>query len=248
MDHFKFSRKPAVPVRTALREGVAPLGAIVLITIGLVAVFALCLHFGADLPPVIPEHLDDGEMVDPNPLRFAFMLTAFVLSFFLARHADRQGERGKVFPAFLTGYAGGTLLWQSVGECSWHFSIVCEDYLMCFPHIEGASALFLVIITVILLNYCRKRHAFGWGVWVFVLSFVGNWFGHFLQIGTFPLVSAWMDEHDWYLLTGGILGPAVALTALALNFFWAQDPKARYCCCLLLYFGIGMIVTGVGGL
>ena len=181
MDHFKFSRKPAVPVRTALREGVAPLGAIVLITIGLVAVFALCLHFGADLPPVIPEHLDDGEMVDPNPLRFAFMLTAFVLSFFLARHADRQGERGKVFPAFLTGYAGGTLLWQSVGECSWHFSIVCEDYLMCFPHIEGASALFLVIITVILLNYCRKRHAFGWGVWVFVLSFVGNWFGHFLH-------------------------------------------------------------------
>ena len=43
-------------------------------------------------------------------------------------------------------------------------------------------------------------------------------------------------------------GPAVALAALALNFFWAQDRKARYCCCLLLYFGIGMIVTGVGGL
>lgn len=38
------------------------------------------------------------------------------------------------------------------------------------------------------------------------------------------------------------------LAALYLNFFAARTRQARLCCCLMLYFGIGIIVTGVSGI
>lgn len=248
MKHFAWSDKPAATSREIIKEGILPMGGILVITAVLVGVFALCLYLGSGMEPVIPIHVDDGETVDPNPMRMAFMLAGFILSFVLASVADRKGEMGKVLPAFFWGYAGGTLLWQSVGECAWHFSIEGEDYLMCFPHIEGASAIFMVVITTILLAYCHKRRAFTWGVWVFVLSFVGNWFGHFILIGTYPMIHALMEEETWFKGAGAVLGGLACLGALLLNTFAARDTKARLCCCLMLYFGVGIIVTGVAGL
>lgn len=246
--HFSFSKTPAAPWKTDLREGVLPLAGLVCITLLLVLVFALCLHFGGLMDPVLPPHIDDGEEVDPNPLRLVFMLSGFCLSFVFAWLAERNAKQGRTWPAFWWGYAGGTLIWQSVGEASWHFSLPCEDFLVCFAHLESSSSLWLVLMTTALLVYCAKRKAFGWGVWIFVLSFVGNWFGHFIQIGTFPLVSRWLEEGEWYVITGAAVGITTSLLALWLNFFAARTTKARLCCCLLLYFGLGVIVTGVGGL
>ena len=217
MKHFDWSNKPAATGREIIREGILPIGGILGVTAVLVGIFALCLYLGSGMDPVVPIHMDDGETVDPNPMRMAFMLTGFLLSFVLAFFADRKGKMGKVLPSFFIGYTGGTLLWQSVGECAWHFSIEGEDFLMCFPHIEGASAIFLVIITTILLAYCYKRRAFSWGVWVFVLSFVGNWFGHFVLIGTYPLVHSLMAEEIWFKASGAILGGLTILGALLLN-------------------------------
>ena len=231
-----------------LREGVIPILGILGITVGLVGIFYLCLTLGAGMEPVIPIHVDDGETVDPNPMRMAFMLTGFVIAFVLAYFADRKGKDGKVLSSFFTGYAGGTLLWQSVGECAWHFSIEGEDYLMCFPHIEGASAIFMVVMTTILLVYCFRRQAFSWGVWVFVLSFVGNWFGHFILIGTYPLVHTMLEEDVWFKGAGAVLGILTCLGAILLGVHAARDTKARLCCALMLYFGIGIIVTGVAGI
>lgn len=246
--HFRFTGKPAVGLTEGLKDGVLPLAWIFVITGALVAIFSVFIHFGEGLSPVVPPHIDDGEAVDSSPTRLAFMLLAFVASFIISALACRSGRKGQIIPAFLLGYTGGTLLWQSMGECSWHFSIVEEDYLMCFPHIEGASALFLVIVTTILLAYCYKRKAFDWGIWVFVLSFVGNWFGHFVLIGTYPLVSGLMEEAQWFRGAGLVIGGLTVLTALALNFFAARTRQARLCCSLMLYFGIGIIVTGVSGI
>ena len=248
MKHFSLSRRPVASTRTLMKEGILPIGGILGITVVLVAIFALCLYFGSGMKPVVPIHVDDGETVDPNPLRLAFMLSAFPLAFVLAVVANRKGKSGKIFPAFWWGYAGGTLLWQSMGECAWHFSIEADEYLMCFPHIEGSSAVFLVIVTIILLGYCYRRRAFSWGVWVFVLSFVGNWFGHFVLIGTYPMVHFLMEETVWFKGAGAVIGSLVCIGALLLSAFAARDTKARLCCCLMLYFGIGIIVTGVTGI
>lgn len=248
MKHFAWSNKPVATTRAILREGVIPILGILGITVGLVGIFYLCLTLGAGMEPVIPIHVDDGETVDPNPMRMAFMLTGFIIAFVLAYFADRKGKDGKVLSSFFTGYAGGTLLWQSVGECAWHFSIEGEDYLMCFPHIEGASAIFMVVMTTILLVYCFRRQAFSWGVWVFVLSFVGNWFGHFILIGTYPLVHTMLEEDVWFKGAGAVLGILTCLGAILLGVHAARDTKARLCCALMLYFGIGIIVTGVAGI
>lgn len=248
MKHFAWSNKPVATTRAILREGVIPILGILGITVGLVGIFYLCLTLGAGMEPVIPIHVDDGETVDPNPMRMAFMLTGFIIAFVLAYFADRKGKDGKVLSSFFTGYAGGTLLWQSVGECAWHFSIEGEDYLMCFPHIEGASAIFMVVMTTILLVYCFRRQAFSWGVWVFVLSFVGNWFGHFILIGTYPLVHTMLEEDVWFKGAGAVLGILTCLGAILQGVHAARDTKARLCCALMLYFGIGIIVTGVAGI
>lgn len=248
MKHFAWSNKPVATTRAILREGVIPILGILGITVGLVGIFYICLTLGAGMEPVIPIHVDDGETVDPNPMRMAFMLTGFIIAFVLAYFADRKGKDGKVLSSFFTGYAGGTLLWQSVGECAWHFSIEGEDYLMCFPHIEGASAIFMVVMTTILLVYCFRRQAFSWGVWVFVLSFVGNWFGHFILIGTYPLVHTMLEEDVWFKGAGAVLGILTCLGAILLGVHAARDTKARLCCALMLYFGIGIIVTGVAGI
>lgn len=248
MKHFEWSYKPAASSREIMKEGILPLGGILGITAVLVGIFFLFMHLGSGMKPVVPIHIDDGETVDPNPMRMVFMLTGFVVSLILAYFADRKEKMGQILPSFFIGYTGGTLLWQSVGECAWHFSIKGEDYLMCFPHIEGASAIFMVIISAILLVYCYKRQAFSWGVWVFVLSFVGNWFGHFALIGTYPLVNSLFEEEIWFKSAGAVLGGLTCLGALLLNIYSARDTKARLCCCLMLYFGIGIIVTGVTGI
>jgi len=246
--HFCFSKKPLVPFGTGAKEGILPLVGILLITAVLVAVFALFLHFGSGMQPVVPPHLDDGEAVDSSPTRLVFMCLGLLAAFVLAWFACRKGREGKTMPAFWLGYTGGTLLWQSMGECAWHFSIIGDGYLMCFPHIEGASAIFMVILTSILVEYCYRRNAFDWGIWVFVLSFIGNWFGHFILIGTYPFVNTLMEEDGWYRLAGLIAGSLTVLTALYLNYFAARTRQARLCCCLMLYFGLGIIVTGVAGI
>jgi hypothetical protein len=234
MKQFSFSRKPVVSFKEGCKDGVYPIVGLLLITGILVAIFALFIGTGHDMAPVVPPHMDDGEEVDSSPMRLAFMCLAFVSSFVFAYLACRKGKEGKVLPAFWLGYTGGTLLWQSMGECAWHF--------------EGASAIFMVFLTTVLLIYCYRRKAFDWGIWVFVLSFVGNWFGHFVLIGTFPLVSSLMEEEVWFKGAGLVIGIVASLAALCLNYYSARTRKARLCCCLMLYFAIGIIVTGVSGI
>lgn len=235
-------------MKRAWKEGVLPLAGMFAITAALVVVFYTCLGIGENMEPVFPVHVDDGESVDPNPMRLAFMLTGFLFSFFLAAWAEKKGASGKTWPAFWLGYTGGTLIWQSVGECSWHFGLSGTDYLVCFAHLESSASLFLVIMTTVLLVYCAKKNALGWGVWVFVLTFVGNWFGHFIQIGTYPIVCHLMEEDAWFRITGASVGIPVCLAALFLNFKYAETEREYLLCSLFLYFGIGIIVTGVAGL
>lgn len=246
--HFQFSRKPQTSLQEGLIDGVLPLIWLFTITGLLVALLALCLHLGQHFSPVIPVHKDDGEFVDPNPLRLAYMLIGTVVALVFAHWGNKIGRADKPLKSFLVAYTAGTMLWQSVGECAWHFSILGDGYLMCFPHLEGASAAFLVLLTTVMLAYCWKRGAFEWGIWIFVLSFVGNWFGHFVMIGTYPLASKVMGETEWFRLSGWVLGSLTIVAALLLNWFAARNRKARLCCSLMLYFGIGIIVTGAAGI
>lgn len=247
MKHFVKDPSKKCDGRTFAKEVLLPVAGLLGITLGLVILFAAVVYPGKSLPPVIPPHLDDGEMVDPNPLRLTFMCVGLVVSLILANVSIRKGEKGGTYPAFWIGFAGGTLLWQSIGECAWHFSIRCEDFLMCFPHLEGASAVFLVLLISLLLLYAYRHDSFEWGLWTFILAFMCNWIGHFVMIGTYPFVSTLMEESLWYIISGSILGVGTCALALVLGLRHALDTKARLCCAMLLFMGIGIITTGVGG-
>ncbi|MCR4664577.1 MAG: hypothetical protein K5660_04335 [Paludibacteraceae bacterium] len=244
--HFHWTRQPRCTRWQWWSDVAVPLIYIILITIGLVGIFALCLYLGRDMRPVIQPHYDDGEKVDPNPMRLVFMVIAFVVAFVCAYLSDKK--KSELLPSFLLAYAGGTLLWQSTGECAWHFSIPTEDYIMCFPHIEGASSVIMVVIVSILLAYCYRRHAFSWSVWIFVLSFIGNWFGHFVQIGSYPIVASTLEEGQWYIWTGSVIGGLSAVMSVMMSIYCASTKKARLCCALMLYFALGIVLTGVTGI
>ena len=64
------------------------------------------------------------------------------------------------------------------------------------------------------------------------------------MIGTYPFVEGQMDEHLWHLISGLVFG----LGACILGQRHALDTKARLCCSMLFYMGIGIIVTGAGGI
>ena len=248
MKHFANQLTRRCDARTFGKEVILPAAGLLGITLGLVLLFVAIVYPGKSLPPVIPPHLDDGEMVDPNPMRLVFMLTALLASLILAKVAIRKGEKGLTYPAFWIGYAAGTLLWQSIGECAWHFSIRSDGFLMCFPHLEGASALFLALLFSLLLLHAYRHDSFGWGMWIYLLSFMCNWIGHFVMIGTYPIVASLMEEHTWYIVSGLILGLATCAAALVMGRRSAIDTKARLCCSLLFFMGIGIITTGVGGI
>ena len=55
-----------------------------------------------------------------------------------------------------------------------------------------------------------------------------------------------MEEETWFKGAGAIIGGLTCVGALLLDIYSARDRKARLCCCLMLYFGIGMIATGIG--
>ena len=92
MSQFEFSRIRITGGKEFSKEVLLPILGMLGITAGLVALFYLFLAIGKDMTPVIPPHMDDGEMVDPNPMRLAYMITGFIVSLFLARLASRKQE------------------------------------------------------------------------------------------------------------------------------------------------------------
>ena len=75
------------------------------------------------------------------------MIAAFFGSLICAAISSHlcKDEKNTV-KSFWISIASGTLLWQSVGECSWHFGLKCENRYLSFVHIENGSSLFLLIL------------------------------------------------------------------------------------------------------
>ena len=249
MEHFNFSFKNSqINLKAGLKEGIVPALIQFFVLAVVIIEFAVFIGPGNGLPNVIPSILNGGEATNPNIVLLIYMIAAFFGSLVCAAVSSRMCRENKnTARSFWISVAGGTLLWQSVGECSWHFGLKCENEYLSFAHIENGSSLFLLLLFIILLGYCAKKKAFNWGVGVFLFIFLINWLGHFLQIGTYPVASEWFSERSWYRCIGLSAGIPGIIFSLYCIFRAAKDYKGRLFSSILLYTSVCMIFTGIRG-
>ena len=148
MEHFSFSfENNPFKVKDGIKEGIIPALIQFIILAFVIIEFAVFIGSGNGLPNLIPSVLNGGEPTNPNIIRLVYIIAAFFGSLICAAISSHlcKDEKNTV-KSFWISIAGGTLLWQSVGECSWHFGLKCENRYLSFVHIENGSSLFLLIL------------------------------------------------------------------------------------------------------
>lgn len=81
------------------------------------------VHNGALIQPQVDVA---GEMSEPTAARLAFGIVAFILGIGLIPVANLLNKKDKdllQYVGFGLAFLSGVLLWQSIGECLWHFQI-----------------------------------------------------------------------------------------------------------------------------
>ena len=207
-------------------------------------ILAVCIWFFSiivKLGPMIEAPALVGEIeTRPTAGRLAFGLTALVLWFVFTFIASKSAKKDKHFAPSFLGFAAGILLWQFVGEISWHYSVGGVH----FVPLESVTTLPLACLFVLLLIYGKKHHSFDWGVWCMLISFAFNWMGHYVTEGTYPFIQSMVDQHTWYVgasLVAGVIGLIYSIVFL---LFRAKTRRGRLLASMLTYIALAVIAFG----
>ena len=146
---------------------------------------------------------------------------------------------------------GGTLLWVSIGECSWHFGfnvINDEGEIMFtnFPRIESIQGFPFMILTLMVLAAAWKKASFP--LRSYSLAFVGNWYGHLCMMGLYPIAMACgmnVELPVFYRASGLIHTFIFAAAGLFLILRKGAKRENRYFSAVLLYVALGTLMFGV---
>ena len=194
-----------------------------------------------------------GEETDATIGRLIVCVAFFISSLAsaaLAMHFRKKSPDQLALPwTFAT--LGGTLLWDSIGECSWHFGFnVMSDegeiLFTNFPRIESVQGIPFIIITLLALAAARKKAPFP--LMSYFLAFTANWYGHICMIGLFPIAMACgmkVELHLFYRVSGLI--HTFLFAAAGLFLIWRKGTKreTRYYAAALLYIALGTLMFGV---
>lgn len=223
------------------RESVVP----ALIQFGILVIvimeFVLLIGPKNGFAAVQPVSIIGDEVTNPNLIRLIYMLVSIPLSFMLLRLVRRAGFKKQFWIPFISGI----LLWQGVGECSWHFGLFTDGGFLNFPRIEGMQGTFVLLFLALpLLIYTWRKAALSWPVKIFCISFLVNWLPHWLMIGLGDLMGTIVSKNTWYLLAAICIGLPCFVAALWLIFGRARTREERYMLSILLYGGLGMTMEG----
>lgn len=201
---------------------------------GLIGFFAIFIDRG----DIIQEVKTVGsEMSSPTAGRLFYFILSFVLSLAITVIASRLAQKGKDVPAFWCGFAAGILLWQSVGEASWHFQVDGTNFTV----LENIMSFPLVLLFIGLLIYGHNHRCFDWGVWIMIVSFACNWLGHYVTIGIYPFLSGLTDSHTWNVLAGSIVGGILFILSILFLITHQDTKKGRMFASILTYIAMGVI-------
>lgn len=206
-----------------------------------IAVFMFTIGLGSNIAPT---SVICNETTKPTSGRMAYIIFSFAAFVVTAFLAEKFSKQEKIYPAFYTGFLSGMFLWQAVGEGSWHFGYQLGESYLNFFRIESAGSLFLVITFALFTGYVMKNRLLGFGVLCTILSFLCNWYGHFVSEGTYPIVSGFMSVSTWYATIGLSAGIIISAAAIILACKKFTDTKGHLLCSMLLYIGISIVSFG----
>jgi len=194
-----------------------------------------------------------GEETNPTIGRLITCVVLFlssIASVILAVRFKKKSQDQLALPWTLAAL-GGTLLWVSVGECSWHFgfNVVSGEGKILFtnfPRIESIQGFPFMILTLIALAAVWKKASFP--LMSFSLAFVGNWYGHLCMMGLYPIAMACgmkVELPVFYRASGLIHTFIFAAAGLFLILRKRTKRENRYYAAVLLYVALGTLMFGV---
>lgn len=224
--------------RELLLEYFLPLGAEFLILIACMLAFGLITQAGPMLET--PSAVGD-EQTKPTVGRLIYGLLAMALWFVFSFIASRAAKKDRHYASSFFGFAAGILLWQFIGEISWHYSIGGVH----FVPFESVTTFPIACLMILLLIYGKKHHSFDWGIWCMLLSFAFNWMGHYVMEGTYPFVATLVDQHHWYVGASVVSGVCGFVYSVVFLLFRVKTRRGRILASMMTYISIGVLAFGL---
>ena len=203
-----------------------------------VVAFMQCVKLGKNIEEPV---MFARQMTKPTAGRMAYGILALVLWLIVTVAASKADREHRHYASSLLGFEAGILLWQFIGEISWHFSV---DGIHFVPF-ENVTTFPLACLFILLLIYGKKHHSFDWGVWCMLLSFAFNWMGHYVMEGTYPFVSDWFDQRTWYLASSAVAGGIGFVFSIVYLLFRARTRRGRILASMFTYIALGVIAFGI---
>ena len=234
MKHFELYHKP----RFSAKEFLIPLVLEYVVLLTCIRLHRLFIYRGALLGDPV---MVGDEMSSPTVGRLAFCILSFLAAVILSALASRKAKAGDAFVPFLYGSFAGTFLWQSLGEDAWNFAVDGVHFIQ----FESVSVFPLVPVVVLFLIYAVRNDSLDWGIWCTLFSFLTNWWGHYVMLGTYPFVSAFFEESAWNRGISSVSGILLLLLGLYLCLCSAKDSKGRIFSAIVTYAATGILAFGM---
>ena len=208
-------------------------------------ILILCIlpfRFLKGLGPMLEEPAMVGDaQTMPTAGRLTFGIIALALWFAFTLLASKAAKKDKHYTSSFLGFTAGILLWQFIGEISWHYSIGGVH----FVPFESVTTFPLACLFILLMIYGKMNHSFDWGVWCMMLSFAFNWMGHYVMEGTYPFVASLVDQHAWYLGASAVAGVCGFIYSIIFLLFRAKTRRGRILASMMTYISIGVLAFGL---
>lgn len=208
---------------------------------GMIFCFMKIVSLGEMIMPVVEK---SGEFTRPTSGRLFYTIVSFCMFILMAVCASYFSRTGHTYGPFYMGFLAGTFLWQSIGECVWHFGAYSEGVFVNFTRLESVEVIPLLMPIFLLIDYGFHRRFYNWGVQAVIRAFVCNWMGHYVTTGMESVWSKVFGGEIWSIVVSLSLGIAFAAGGLVYAFSGGHSEKNLLRASTATFIGVSVVVFG----